>query len=104
MSFASAFVVANDATFKQTFQMALCLAAEQIAAEAASTHNKVDEKRHALAATVLVDGGAAKLQAFLNTAVVVSGLLTSSTDIQISNSIASIWNAMADVSAVDTVN
>lgn len=104
MSFATQYTVANDATFKQAFQMALCLAAEQIAAEAASAHNKVDEKRHALAATVLVDGGTARLQSFMNTAVVVSNLVTSSTDAAISNSLASIWNAMAGVSAADLVS
>jgi hypothetical protein len=104
MSFATNYATANDATFKQMFQMALCLAAEQIAGEASSTHNKADEKRHTMAVTVLTDGGVAKLQAFLNTAVPVSGLTTSSTDAAVSNSIASIWNAMAGVSAADLVN
>lgn len=104
MSFASSYVVARDATFSQAFQIGLCNTAEQIAGEAASGHNKVDEKRHTLALAVLVDGGAAKLQAFLNTACVVSSLTTSSTDAAISSSLSSIWNAMAGVTAADLVS
>lgn len=104
MSFASSYTVANDATFKQAVQMALCLAAEQIAGEAATAHNKLDEKRHTLAMAVLVDGGVAKLQAFMNAAVPVGNLTTSSIDSVVSNTIASIWNAMAGVTASDLVS
>lgn len=104
MSFATQYTVANDATFKQAFQIALCLAAEQIAGEAASSHNKLDEKRHSLALAVLVDGGATKLQSFMNTCVPVSNLTTASIDSAVSTSIASVWNAMSGVTAADLVS
>jgi hypothetical protein len=96
--------LALDATFRNRLQPAICAAANNIAAEAASAHNRVDEKRHYLATLVLADGGAAKLSAFAFSAVSVNPAWTTAappTDAQIDTAISSIWNNLAGVSAAD---
>lgn len=97
-------VLALDATFRSRLQPAMCAAANNIAAEVASAHNRVDEKRHTLAAAVLIDGGVAKLTAFAFGAVSVNPTWTTAappSDAAIDTALASIWNNLAGVSAAD---
>ena len=97
MTLAETYTLANDAAFRQRIRCAAVAFAQTVMGQNPSTFNRVDEKRQALAALVLADGGAATLDRLsygvacrINPANV-----TTPTDAEISTGVQQSWNDLA---------
>lgn len=100
MAYSTDDATVNDATFRAKVKMAMVNAARQIANEARTVRNTVDQKRNALAVGVLTNPPT-YLDRFAHAAVEAGPLTTSSTDANIDTAIAAVWNALAGVTAQD---
>lgn len=98
MSLATLSTLAQDSGFRAKVRMAMCSAALDVVGEAPDADNIKDEKRHRLGMAVLVDGGAAMLDAFAYAAASVGTLNDQSADGDIQFIVNSIWSDMAGVS------
>jgi hypothetical protein len=106
MAYTDSYALANNATFLEQVRMAALYAAIQIVSETPSASNRVDEKRHALAEAVLVDGCTTKLPAIAYACAANNasggGLTSSSVDGDIQFIVNSLWSGLAGVSAADS--
>lgn len=97
MALADNATLAIDATFRNKVRAAALNAALAVVGETPSGNGIRDERRYTLGMLVLVDGGAAKLDAFA-WAVASFGTITgASTDSDIQFVVNSIWNDLAGI-------
>jgi hypothetical protein len=101
MPYATDYANANDDSLQQKVRVAAVSAALNIAGEATTTKNTVDEKRHRLAETVLADGCLDQLERFMFAVVATGAITPASTDAQIDTRVAAIWDDLAGVSGRD---
>lgn len=100
MAYAADDTLSNDATFRGKLRMAMVNAARQIAGEARTVRNTVDQKRNALAVAVL-NNPPAYLDRFVHVAIEAGALVTGSTDANLDTAIAGAWNFLAGVTTQD---
>lgn len=97
MTLATQAVLAADSTFRSKVRVASMSAALAVVGETASSNGIKDEKRYSLGVAVLVDGGAAKLDAFAWAAASYGTLDGTSSDNDIQFVVNSIWDDLAGV-------
>ena len=97
MAYDTDYANANDGPLQQRVRVAMVNTATLIAGEAPSSGFARDEKRHALAVSVLSDGGLKDLERFMFAAVAGGAVTPASSDAQIDTRLASIWNDLAGV-------
>lgn len=88
--------LAIDAVFRARLTMAMTKAATQIATEARTIRNEVDDKRNALAVQVL-NSPPAFIDRFSYASIVAGALVTASTDANIDAAVSAVWNGIAGV-------
>jgi len=107
MTLNQAYALATDATFQQEVRMAALQYAQSVMVEPVNPLQQVDEKRRALASSVLVDGGVATLQKFVYCIAAAPGFSAVPNDAQDANDAAinsamiTLWNDIAGVVAED---
>lgn len=97
MTLAETHTLANDAAFRQRVRCAAVTFAQTAMGQNPSSFNRVDEKRQALAALVLADGGAATLDriAYGVACRINPANVTSPTDAEISTGVQQAWNDLS---------
>lgn len=110
MTLLESYTLATDATFQHQVQVAALQYALVVVGEAPTAHSQVDAKRHALALSVLADGGFASLQQFTYGIASVPGFSavasdqSGANDAAINSAIVSNWDHLAGVTAQDLAN
>ncbi len=100
MAYSADDTLSLDATFRGKMRMAAVNAARQIASEARTVRNVVDQKRNSLAVAVLNDPPK-YLDRFVHAAIEAGALTLASTDAQIDTALAAVWNFLAGVTPQD---
>lgn len=97
MTLAETYALANDAAFRQRVRCAAVTFAQTAMGQNPTTYNRVDEKRQALAALVLADGGLATLErlAYGIACRINPASVTTPTDAEISTGVQQAWNDLA---------
>jgi hypothetical protein len=96
MAYSGDDTLSSDAVFSGRVRMAMVKAAQNVASEARTVRNAVDQKRNALAVKVLNDP-ASQVVRFVHGAIVAGALVSASTDAQIDTAVSAIWNGIAGV-------
>lgn len=105
MTLLEAATLAADATYQSRVRVAALQYAFTVQGETPTTHNRVDEKRAALANAVLSDGGVSALTQFcwgMASYPGAAGPLNSNvTDADLNSEVVTLWNDLAGVTGAD---
>lgn len=104
MTYTEMDTLANDATFRKRVRCAALGYAQTVLGETPSTHNRLDEKRNALAAATIADGGSAMLDRFTWGLATRPGFSGTPTDADIDFAIQTGWDDFALVTAAEAAN
>lgn len=102
MAYSTDFTLATANTaFANQVQMSIVKAATQIASEARTAKDNLDQKRNTLAVRVL-NAPTAMLSIFIYACIEGGALVSGATDAQIDGAVSSVWNGIAGVTSRDS--
>lgn len=104
MTYTEMATLATTDSFRTRVRCSSLSYAQVVLGENPSTHNRLDEKRNALAAATLSDGGAAMLDRFAWGLATRPGFSGTPTDADIDFAIQTGWNDFALVTAAEAAN
>jgi len=99
MSYAADYTLTGNAAFQNQVQMSMTKAAVNIASEARTVRNTVDQKRNTLSKSIL-NNPTSYLTQFVY-ATIETGLTGTPTDTQVDTAVSGVWNGIAGVTTQD---
>ena len=104
MTYTEMAAMAADATFRSKVRCAALSYAQVVMGEDPTAHNRRDEKRQALAAATIADGGSAMIDRFAWGTATRPGFSATPTEADIDYAIQTGWDDMALVTGAESAN